>query len=107
MPHINLTPSWSSILPLWKRVMSNCTKLDTSSIYGRSPLEKRQRAEKSVADFWQEMDKMAEAASNYNSLVRCLTEEGWDDERIKLSLEEGRALEEADRQVIHEDDDNG
>jgi len=73
---IDLTPTWQEILPTWKLIVDDATRV-------RKPDQ--------MDRFWPEMQSMAESADAYTFLLEQLRSEGWNDDDIRLALNSGKS----------------
>lgn len=67
--YIDLTPTWSSILPMWLIIARKAYRGEMGA-HGSNRKEKEAASIKSVADFEDQMRRMAEAADKWNAYCK-------------------------------------
>lgn len=76
---IDMTPTWSEILPAWQMMVGEVTTLDKPNPrLGKNP-------RLVMENFWQQMEKMALAADRWNAYVAELNDEADTDEATRIN----------------------
>jgi hypothetical protein len=92
--YVDLTPTWTEILPTWRRMVEakNSAKRDQRDGYNLV-----------MGNFWEEMDRMAQAADQFSALITYLDKkQGWKNDRILQAIAIGRECNELERNTIKE-----
>ena len=76
--YINLTPRWTEILRTWRMIVeaNNSAKRNHRNHYN-----------KTMGDFWDEMQRMAQAADNFNDIAAAFPDKNEIENLIKLVRE--------------------
>lgn len=97
MKYINLTPRWTEILTVWKRIVDHNS---------RHRVNRREENNKAMNEFWKEVERMAQGADNFNDLVAYLRQiENYTDEQLERVLKQGRHLQEVECSTVKESDE--
>lgn len=97
MRYVNLTPRWTEILPMHRKLFEQVTH----PIKPRAGINANYQVVRD--NFWAEVERMAQGADNFNDLVAYLRNiEGWTDDAIQVGLEAGQRYQERERTTVKE-----
>jgi hypothetical protein len=97
MGYINLTPRYSELVNIYRKMFEQVTK----PVNPRSGIRANYQVVRD--NFWSHFSRASDVADRYNDLVTSLKDYGWTDESIGDAIMRGRTLNEKERNTIHED----
>lgn len=91
MKYINLTPRWLELFSTWQMIVNDAVKV-----------KKPDQMER----FWETVEQSFIATDRYNDLVAYLRAEGWTEIDFESAFDEGRNIQESERNKVHEEEEN-